>query len=40
VTDPSAPAHRLRRFAGRTGWALLVLVSFCVTYAVLVVGGH
>jgi hypothetical protein len=24
----------------RTGWVLLVLVSFCVAYVLLVVGGH
>jgi len=37
---PARPRHRGRRIAWRIGWVLLALVSFCVTYAVLVVGGH
>lgn len=44
MTDPSAPIPRLRgrgrRIAWRAGWLLLAMVSFCVTYALLVVGGH
>jgi hypothetical protein len=43
MTDQAAPPphpRRLRRILWRTGWVLLALVSFCVTYAVLVVGGH
>jgi hypothetical protein len=43
MTDPAAPLrrpHRLRRVLWRSGWVLLALASFCVTYALLVVGGH
>jgi hypothetical protein len=40
MTDPSPPAPRLRRIAWRIGWVLLALITLCVTYAVLVVGGH
>jgi hypothetical protein len=44
MTDPSVPIprprRRGRRIAWRIGWVLLALVSFCVTYAVLVAGGH
>jgi len=42
MTDPSAPSPRRRgrRLAWRLCWVLLVLVSFCATYALLVVGGH
>ena len=40
MNDPSAPLRRPRRVAWRIGWVLLALISFCVTYSVLVVGGH
>lgn len=44
MTDSAAPrAARPRRWARtawRAGWVLLVLVSFCVTYVLLVAGGH
>jgi hypothetical protein len=40
MADRSAPSPRLRRIAWRIGWVLLALISFCVAYAVLVVGGH
>jgi len=42
MTDPGAPPPRLRRrrMAWRIGWVLLALVSCCVTYAALVVGGR
>jgi|HubBroStandDraft_2_1064218.scaffolds.fasta_scaffold875631_2 hypothetical protein len=43
TTDPGAPPPRPRRLGRvlwRIGWVLLALVSFSVTYAVLVVGGH
>jgi len=42
MTDPSVPSPRRRgrRLAWRIGWVLLTLVSFCATYAILVVGGH
>jgi hypothetical protein len=32
--------RRLRRILWRTGWVLLALVSFGVTYALLVIGGR
>ena len=39
ITDRAHHRHNLfnRRWIG---WVLLALVSFCVTYALLVVGGH
>jgi hypothetical protein len=43
MTDPSAlppRPRRLRRVLWRIGWVLLALISFCVTYSVLIVGGH
>jgi hypothetical protein len=43
MTDPGTPPARPRRLGRvlwRIGWVLLALVSFCVAYAVLVVGGH
>jgi hypothetical protein len=43
MTDPSTLPRRPRRLGRllwRIGWVLLALVSFCVTYALLVVGGH
>lgn len=30
----------MRRILLRAGWVLLVLVSFCAVYVLLVVGGH
>lgn len=42
VPDHAAPPrkHRWRRIAWRAGWLLLALVSLCVTYSLLVVGGR
>jgi hypothetical protein len=44
MADPTAPRaarpHRWTRIAWRAAWVLLILVSFCVTYMLLVVGGH
>lgn len=44
MTDSTAPrTARPRRWTGiawRAGWVLLALVSFCVTYILLVAGGH
>jgi hypothetical protein len=41
TTQPgSQRARRGRTIAWRIGWALLALVSFCVTYVLLVVGGR
>jgi len=44
MTDSPAPVPRARRrgrrLAWRIGWVLLAGVSFCVTYALLVAGGH
>jgi hypothetical protein len=43
MTDPGTPSarpHRLRRVLWRTAWVLLAVISFCVTYALLVLGGR
>jgi hypothetical protein len=34
------PRRRGRAVAWSVGWVLLALISFCVTYALLVVGGR
>ena len=42
VTQADSPpqTHRGRKIAWRIGWVLLAIVSFCVTYALLVTGGR
>lgn len=44
MTDSTGPrTARPRRWttiAWRAGWALLALASFCVSYILLVAGGH
>ena len=42
VTQPgSRPrSRRGRTIAWRIGWVPLAIVSFCVTYALLVIGGR
>jgi hypothetical protein len=35
-----ATPRRRRRLLGYIGWVTLALVSFCITYALLVVGGR
>ena len=37
---PAPRRHRGRRIAWRIGWLLLAVVSFCVTYVLLVAGGR
>jgi hypothetical protein len=37
---PPRSPRRLSRVAWRIGWGLLALASFCVTYVLLVMGGH
>ena len=41
-TRPDSPprSRRGRTIAWRIGWVLLTVVSFCVTYALLVTGGR
>jgi hypothetical protein len=41
AAPPRSPRPRRRgRIAWRIGWVLLALVSLCVTYSLLVVGGR
>jgi hypothetical protein len=43
MPDSAAPLrspHPIRRIAWRIGWVLLALVSLCITYSLLVVGGR
>jgi len=44
MTDLDAPRPRPRRRGRRAawwiGWVLLALISFCVSYALLVLGGR
>ena len=40
TTPRAARLHRWTRIVWGVGWVLLILASFCVTYILLVVGGH